>query len=80
MSKSERVEYLGDDVVVTWEGDLCIHVGECGRAQGDLFVREDLAIDGAPEDVPGLKFGRRCAASKNKPFCCGTHEAIGFKG
>jgi len=56
MSKSERVEYLGDDVVVTWEGDLCIHVGECGRAQGDLFVREDLAIDGAPEDVPGLKF------------------------
>jgi len=140
MSKSERVNYPGDEVVVTWEGDLCIHIGECGRAQGELFVggrkpwcdpklssddeveeicercptgalsaefadgshvetpaaentvqvayngplfvRGDLAIDGAPEDVPGLNFRAalcRCGASKNKPFCDNSHESAGFK-
>ena len=139
MSKSERVNYPGDEVVVTWEGDLCIHIGECGRAQGELFVggrkpwcdpklssddeveeicercptgalsaefadgshvetpaaentvqvayngplfvRGDLAIDGAPEDVPGLNFRAalcRCGASKNKPFCDNSHESAGL--
>ena len=30
--------YPGDKADVTWDGRLCIHIGECGRAQGDLFV------------------------------------------
>lgn len=30
--------YEGEKVDVTWDGRLCIHVGECGRATGDLFV------------------------------------------
>ena len=140
MSKSERVEYPGDSVVVNWEGDLCIHIGECGRAKGDLFiggrkpwcdpnlssddeveeicercptgalsaqfedgshvetadaentvhvayngplfVRGDLAIDGAPQDAPGLNYRAalcRCGASKNKPYCDNSHESIGFQ-
>ncbi|MBX2804228.1 MAG: CDGSH iron-sulfur domain-containing protein [Myxococcales bacterium] len=30
--------FQGNDVEVTWDGRLCIHVGECGRASNDLFV------------------------------------------
>ncbi len=30
--------YEGSNADVKWHGGLCIHVGECGRAKGDLFV------------------------------------------
>ena len=30
--------YPGQDVDVTWHRPLCIHVGECGRADNELFV------------------------------------------
>ncbi len=30
--------YEGKDADVTWDKRLCIHIGECGRARGDLFV------------------------------------------
>ena len=30
--------YEGKEVDVQWDQRLCIHVGECGRAEGDLFV------------------------------------------
>ena len=140
MSKKETFEYGGDHATVSWSGKLCIHVGECGRAKGDLFVggrkpwcqpdladddevtevilrcptgalsvefadgrisetapdentvtvayngplfvTGDLDIDGAPEDVPRLKFRAalcRCGQSKNKPFCDNSHEDAGFK-
>jgi CDGSH-type Zn-finger protein/uncharacterized Fe-S cluster protein YjdI len=38
MSKKHVVTYPGKDVDVKWHGKLCIHIGECGRAKGDLFV------------------------------------------
>ena len=140
MSDKKTTHYEGKDATVTWEGSLCIHVGECGRAKnelfvggrqpwcqpdvsdadeirdvmqrcpsgaltvefadgsvaevaadentvqvaynGPLFVRGDLEIDGAPEDMPGLKFRAalcRCGQSKNKPFCDNSHEEAGFK-
>lgn len=31
-------EYPGEQVDVSWDGRLCIHVGECGRAEGPLFT------------------------------------------
>jgi len=34
----KTVEYPGEQVNVQWDGRLCIHVGECGRAKGELFV------------------------------------------
>lgn len=37
MAKTTKT-YEGKDVDVQWDGALCIHIGECGRAQGDLFV------------------------------------------
>jgi len=30
--------YAGKQADVVWDGRLCIHVGECGRAANDLFV------------------------------------------
>ena len=38
MSKTTIFEYKGNSETVTWDRRLCIHVGECGRAKGDLFV------------------------------------------
>ncbi len=34
----KTAEYLGTDATIAWHGGLCIHIGECGRATGDLFV------------------------------------------
>ena len=36
--KPKTHTYEGEQADVTWNGPLCIHVGECGRAKGDLFV------------------------------------------
>jgi CDGSH-type Zn-finger protein/uncharacterized Fe-S cluster protein YjdI len=140
MSTSPISRYPGKDADVTWDERLCIHIGECGRAKGDLFVggrkpwcqpdlasvedvvdvvercpsgalvhlvkdgrtverpaarntisvthngplfvRGDLAIEGAPADMPGVRFRAalcRCGQSKNKPFCDTSHDAAGFK-
>ena len=38
MSEKEPVSYEGRQVDVQWDGRLCIHVGECGRAQNEIFV------------------------------------------
>ena len=38
MAKAKVVEYAGKEVTVSWRSDLCIHVGECGRAKGELFI------------------------------------------
>ena len=140
MSKDKPIEYKGDRATVSWHGRLCIHIGECGRAKGDLFVagrkpwcepnlvsdeevkevvlrcptgalsvayqdgsgeetadaentvhvayngplfvRGDLDIEGAGDDIPGLKFRAalcRCGHSKNKPYCDNSHDAAGFR-
>jgi CDGSH-type Zn-finger protein/uncharacterized Fe-S cluster protein YjdI len=140
MSTSPLYRYPGKDADVVWDERLCIHIGECGRAKGDLFVggrkpwcqpdlasvadvvdvvercpsgalvyevkdgqtnerpaarntisvtydgplfaRGDLAVEGAPADMPGVRFRValcRCGQSKQKPFCDNSHEATGFK-
>ena len=38
MAKKTVFQYPGKKATVSWNGRLCIHVGECGRAKGDLFV------------------------------------------
>lgn len=38
MSADKSIDYEGKEATVTWDGKLCIHIGECGRAQGDLFI------------------------------------------
>ncbi|MFZ0255218.1 MAG: CDGSH iron-sulfur domain-containing protein [Gammaproteobacteria bacterium] len=49
---------------------------------GPLFVSGDLAIEGAPKDMPGVRFRAalcRCGHSKSKPFCDNSHEKAGFR-
>jgi CDGSH-type Zn-finger protein/uncharacterized Fe-S cluster protein YjdI len=49
---------------------------------GPLYVTGDLAIDGAAEDQPGVRFRAalcRCGASKNKPFCDNSHRELRFE-
>ncbi len=130
--------YEGKEATVTWDKRLCLHVGECGRADnalftakrdpwcapdeatiaevedvcqrcptgalaytradgegeraadvnriivsnnGPLYVTGELDIEGAAEDMPGVRFRAalcRCGASKNKPFCDNSHEKSGF--
>lgn len=140
MSESPVTLYPGKEVDVTWDERLCIHIGECGRARGELFVggrkpwcqpdlttladvvdvcqrcpsgalayqakdgavreapapvntvtvsyngplfaRGELAIDGAPDDMPAVRFRAalcRCGRSENKPFCDNSHEKAGFR-
>lgn len=38
MSDDKIVDYPGQEIDVRWDGRLCIHVAECGKAKGDLFV------------------------------------------
>lgn len=58
MSDKKAIEYLGEAVDVHWHGRLCIHIGECGRAKGELFTtgrkpwcQPDLASNEEVEDV-----------------------------
>ncbi len=37
MTKPIVKDFNGDTATVTWNGQLCIHVAECGKAKGDLF-------------------------------------------
>ncbi len=140
MSSDKVFEYPGEKETVRWDGRLCIHIGECGRAANDLFeagrkpwckpdlagvddvaevvircptgaltwvgaddsvatetaadrntihvanngplyVKGDLEVDGAGEDMDGVRFRAalcRCGQSKNKPFCDNSHETAGF--
>jgi CDGSH-type Zn-finger protein/uncharacterized Fe-S cluster protein YjdI len=48
---------------------------------GPLFVRGELAVEGAPDDAPGVAYRAalcRCGKSRNKPFCDNSHEKAGF--
>ena len=38
MSDKQVFDYPGSEIDVQWDGRLCIHIGECGNAAGELFV------------------------------------------
>jgi CDGSH-type Zn-finger protein/uncharacterized Fe-S cluster protein YjdI len=38
MAKKKVFEYPGERATVSWNSGLCIHIGECGRAKGELFI------------------------------------------
>ena len=38
MAGQKITTYPGENIDVQWDSRLCIHIGECGYAQGDLFV------------------------------------------
>jgi len=38
VSEKKIFDYPGATADVHWDGRLCIHIGECGRAKNELFV------------------------------------------
>ena len=49
---------------------------------GPLYLKGELNIDGATDDMPGVKFRAalcRCGQSRNKPFCDNSHLKAGFE-
>lgn len=138
MSDDKVFDYAGEQIDVHWDGRLCIHIAECGKANnalfvggrqpwcipdevsvgevtevcercpsgaltytdksgasetppdsntvtvaynGPLYLRGELAIEGAPDDMPGVRYRAalcRCGQSKNKPFCDNSHLQAGF--
>ena len=38
MSDDKKFTYPGGQVDVQWDGRLCIHIAECGRSEGELFL------------------------------------------
>ncbi len=140
MASKKITTYPGKQINVSWDGRLCIHIGECGYSAGDLFVggrdpwcqpdlvstgetidvvkrcptgalaydcedaslnetapaentvrviyngplylTGDLDIAAASEDMPATRFRAalcRCGQSKNKPFCDNSHIKAGFE-
>lgn len=58
MSGSKVTKYPGSRAEISWHGELCIHIGECGRAKGELFVggrkpwcQPDVAGDDELRDI-----------------------------
>lgn len=49
---------------------------------GPYYIRGDLDIAGAAEDMPGVRYRAalcRCGRSRNKPFCDNSHETAKFQ-
>lgn len=49
---------------------------------GPLYLSGDLEIQGAADDMPGVRFRAalcRCGASAKKPFCDNSHQQAGFR-
>ncbi len=49
---------------------------------GPLYVSGELAIEGAPDDMPGVRYRAalcRCGQSRSKPFCDNSHLKAGFE-
>ena len=62
MSKEKSIDYSGERAKVSWHGKLCIHIGECGRAKGELFVagRKPWCQPDLASDVEVNEVVRRC--------------------
>lgn len=62
MSKTPVTPYPGDAIDVTWDERLCIGIGECVRAKGDLFVsgREPWCIPDLAEKREVREVVERC--------------------
>jgi CDGSH-type Zn-finger protein/uncharacterized Fe-S cluster protein YjdI len=59
------------------DGNTCVVSND-----GPLYFAGDLQLEGAAEDMPGVRFRAalcRCGQSANKPFCDNSHQAAGFR-
>lgn len=59
---SDIHKYEGEEVTVTWDRRLCIHIGECGRADNDMFEggRKPWCSPDLVDDSTALDVVERC--------------------
>ncbi len=80
--------YPGTDISVTWQRKLCIHVGECGRADDELFIAkrdpwcdpDEVSVDRVSEVVErcptgALSYTRVDNRQENRPSENTVHVA-----
>lgn len=62
MSKEKTTTYRGKTVDVQWDSRLCIHIGECGNAEGELFVggRDPWCLPDLVDDAEVKEIIKRC--------------------
>jgi CDGSH-type Zn-finger protein/uncharacterized Fe-S cluster protein YjdI len=62
MSEKKVFDFPGGEIDVHWDGRLCIHVGECGNSEGELFVggREPWCLPDASTRAEVREICERC--------------------
>lgn len=62
MTRKIVKDFSGKTTTVTWNSQLCIHVAECGRAKGELFVgnRKPWCDPDTSSDQEVLDVVKRC--------------------
>ncbi|WP_295399851.1 (4Fe-4S)-binding protein, partial [uncultured Thiocystis sp.] len=62
MSDKQAIDYPGGEIDVRWDARLCLHIGECGLAKGDLFVggREPWCLPNAASRAEVREVVERC--------------------
>ena len=62
MSKEDVKTWTGEKLDISWDKRLCIHVAECGRAEGELFVggRDPWCNPDSTPTMPAIEVVKRC--------------------
>ncbi|HID50164.1 MAG TPA: hypothetical protein EYP40_11245 [Chromatiales bacterium] len=73
MSEKDVFEFPGEKISVRWDGRLCIHVAECGQAQGELFVggRKPWCLPDRVDPAEVVAVVERCPSGA---LCYQAHE------
>lgn len=92
MSDNKTTTYKGNNIDVQWDGRLCIHIGECGYSEGELFVggrdpwcQPDLVADDNVKDVVkrcpsgALTYNDKSQGDNEKPASCNTVQ-VSYNG
>jgi CDGSH-type Zn-finger protein/uncharacterized Fe-S cluster protein YjdI len=89
MSEEKTTTYHGNNIEVQWDSRLCIHVGECGNAEGELFVggrdpwcQPDLLSDEEVKEIitrcpsGALTYKDKASGDEERPAQCNTVQVV----
>ena len=89
MSEDKVTKYPGRNIDVQWDSRLCIHIGECGYAEGELFVggrdpwcQPDLAEDDEVKAIVkrcpsgALTYNDKVGGDNEKAVACNTVQVV----
>lgn len=92
MSKEKTTTYRGNSIDVQWDSRLCIHIGECGNAEGELFIggrdpwcQPDLLSDEEVKEIitrcpsGALTYKDKANGDEERPAQCNTVQVV-YKG